>query len=131
RGPAGAAGGRGRRAAEPLGRSSRGRGLAADGGAGGGGRRRGRTAGGPVRRDRSSRTQRGARLQRDVAVLAERQALLLALEHAQVADQRQARVLGVDHVVDVALGRRHVGVVEALLVLLDLLGARRGRVGGA
>src|SRR5690606_20556648 len=64
--------------------------------------------------------------ERHVAVLAERPRLLLGRQHAQVTDERFARALRFDHVVDVAASGGDVRVVEARPVL----GAARRAGGG-
>src|SRR5215207_9014647 len=58
----------------------------------------------------SSRT-----LERDVAVLALRPRLALGQQRLQRGDQLRARLVGDDHVVDVAAFGRRVGVGEARL----------------
>src|SRR4051812_44837660 len=82
---------------------------------------------------RASRAHRGPTapkpaLERDVAVLSLRLLDPLGLQGAQGADQLRARLVGDDHVVDVAALGRRVGVGESRLVVGDqLLAALVGR----
>src|SRR3954453_13218113 len=69
-------------------------------------------------------------LERDVPVLALRSLDPLGLEGAQRADQLRARLVRLDHVVDVAALGRRVRVGEVSLVVVDQLGAALVRSGG-
>src|SRR5260221_247932 len=64
----------------------------------------------------------------DVAVLLRRKRLALVSEHPERPDQPRARLLRLDHVVQVSEPRGDVGIRELLVVLLDQSRARLGRV---
>src|SRR6185503_20746056 len=66
--------------------------------------------------------------ERNVAVLLRRQRLPLVRQHAERADQSRTRLLGLDHVVEIAEPRRDVRIRELLVVLLDERGPRPGRI---
>src|SRR5690606_32003504 len=80
-------------------------------------------------------SRRAGRLSRrssqgNVAVLARRIAVPLPRAERERPDQRGARLVRQDHVVDVAVGGREVGVVEPLLVEGDEPRLFGGRVRG-
>src|SRR5687767_12789446 len=68
--------------------------------------------------------------ERDVAVLLGGQRLALVREHAERADQAGTGLLRLDHVVQVAEPGGDIGVRELLVVLVDQLGPRFGRILG-
>src|SRR5438874_12785192 len=70
---------------------------------------------------RYSRKIPTAPLQRNVPVLTLRPGLTLGLERLQRADDLRARLVRDDNVVDVAALRRHIGVGEVRLVVVDQL----------
>src|SRR5512132_900253 len=70
------------------------------------------------------------RSQGDVPVLASGDGLALGREHPERLDQARPGLGGFDHVVDEPAFGRDVRRRELVLILLDQLGARRGRVLG-
>src|SRR3546814_6362832 len=74
---------------------------------------------------------RGARSQRHVAVLALRQLFALRAQELEAGDELDARLGGVDDVVDEPSLGGDVGVAEPLRVLVDELGALGDEIVGS